>query len=106
MNEEELRKIKEELKHEIINELTRKDYVKDNTWKTIKKEFTQMFYSKGYKDTYELTTIFSGIQCVLRTSLGYRGVEMIPAEKYEEAKKVMFTLFNLYPNKEERPNKP
>lgn len=102
MTKEELKKLKEQIKHEIINEITRKDFVKDNTWRTLKKEFTQMFHSKGYKDTYEVAIMFSGIQTVLRTSLGYRSVELIPADKYDEAKKVMFTLFNLYPNKNEQ----
>ncbi len=36
MSEEEIAKLKLELKKEILNELTREEYVKDNTWKTIK----------------------------------------------------------------------
>lgn len=102
MTEDEIKKIKSELKREILNELTRKDFVKDNTWKTIKKEFEKMFYSKGYEDPYELSTIFTGIQTIIRTSMGYRGVELIPVEKYEETRQRMFILFNMYPKKSER----
>ncbi len=105
MSEEELRKLKEELKKEILNELTRKEYVKDNTWKTIKKEFEKMFYSKGYTDTHERTMIFTGIQTIIRTSMGYRSVEIIPAEQYEETKKRMYTLLNMYPNKNKKEDK-
>ena len=79
--------------------MTREEYVKDNTWKTIKNEFRQMFYSKGYTDTRELTRIFEGLQAVIRISMGYRSVELIPAEQYEETKKKMFILLNMYPNK-------
>ena len=102
MSEDEIKKIKSELKREILNELTRKDFVKDNTWKTIKKEFEKIFYCKGYKEPYELSNIFTGIQTIIRTSMGYRGVELIPAEKYEETRQRMFILFNMYPKKSER----
>lgn len=103
MSEEEIKQLKLELKKEILNELTREDYVKDNTWKTLKKEFEKMFYSKGYsKENCEMYTIFNGIQTVLRTSMGYRSVECIPAEEYDKAKKIMFTIFNFYPNKNQK----
>ena len=46
MSEEELKKLKEELKREILNEMTRKELVKDNAWKTVKQDFIKMFYSK------------------------------------------------------------
>lgn len=98
MSEEEVKKIKEDLKKEILNELTRKEYVKDNTWRTVKKEFEKMFYSKGYTDTYQLAQIFSGIQAIIRNSMGYRSVEIIPAEQYEETKKRMFILLNMFPD--------
>ena len=99
MSEEELKKLKSEIKREILNELTREEYVKDNTWRTIKKEFEKMFYSKGYTDTYQLAQIFSGIQTIIRHSMGYRSVEIIPAEQYEETKRRMFILLNMFPNK-------
>lgn len=99
MSKEEIQKIKDELKKEILNELTRKDYVKDNTWKTIKQEFEKMFYSKGYTEVHEQAIIFTGLQTIIRTSMGYRGVELIPAEKYEETRQRMFILFNMYPAK-------
>ena len=47
MSEEELKKLKQEIKREILNEMTRKELVKDNAWKTIRKEFEKMFYSKA-----------------------------------------------------------
>lgn len=99
MSEEELKKLKEELKKEILNELTREEYVKDNTWRTVKKEFKKIFYSKGYTDAHELAMIFTGIQTIIRTSMGYRSVEIIPAEQYEETKRRMFILVNMFPNK-------
>ena len=101
MSEEEIKKIKEELKKEILNELTRKEYVKDNMWRTVKNEFEKMFYSKGYTDTYQLAQIFSGIQTIIRNSMGYRSVEIIPAEQYEEVKRRMFILLNMFPDKKE-----
>lgn len=101
MSEEELKKLKADLKKEILNELTRAEYVKDNTWRTIKKEFEKMFYSKGYTDTYQLAQIFSGMQSIIRNSMGYRSVEIIPAEQYEETRRRMFILFNMFPNKKE-----
>lgn len=101
MSEEELKQLKAELKKEILNELTRAEYVKDNTWRTIKKEFEKMFYSKGYTDTYQLAQIFSGMQSIIRNSMGYRSVEIIPAEQYEETRRRMFILFNMFPNKKE-----
>lgn len=99
MTEEEIKKMKEELKKEILNEITRAEYVKDNTWRQLKREFEKMFYSKGYTDAHELAVIFTGIQTIIRTSMGYRSVEIIPAEQYEEAKRRMFILLNMYPNK-------
>ncbi len=100
MSEEDLKKLKEDLKREILNELTREEYVKDNTWRTIKKEFEKMFYAKGYTDSHDRAMIFTGIQTIIRTSMGYRSVEIIPAEQYEETRKKMFILFNMYPNKQ------
>lgn len=101
MSEEELKQLKADLKKEILNELTRAEYVKDNTWRTIKKEFEKMFYSKGYTETYQLAQIFSGMQTIIRHSMGYRSVEIIPAEQYEETRRRMFILFNMFPNKKE-----
>lgn len=101
MLEEQLKQLKADLKKEILNELTRAEYVKDNTWRTIKKEFENMFYSKGYTDTYQLSQIFSGMQTIIRHSMGYRSVEIIPAEQYEETRRRMFILFNIFPNKKE-----
>lgn len=46
MSEEELKKLKEELKREILNEMTRKELVKDNAWKTVKQEFEKCFIRK------------------------------------------------------------
>ena len=37
---------------------------------------------------------------MLRFSMGYRTIEIIPNEKYEEAKSILFKLFNLIPRKE------
>jgi hypothetical protein len=101
MSEEELKQLKADLKKEILNELTRAEYVKDNTWRIIKKEFEKMFYSKGYEDSYQLAQIFSGMQTIIRHSMGYRSVEIIPAEQYEETRRRMFILFNMFPNKKE-----
>ena len=98
MTEDEKSKIKAELKREILNELTRKEYVKDNTWKTIKKEFERMFYSKGYINGPKLSQIFAGMQTIIRSSMGYNSVDLIPAEQYEETRQRMFILFNMFPD--------
>ena len=48
MTEQELKELKAELKKEILNEITRNDFVKDNTATKLRKEFHQMLYNKGY----------------------------------------------------------
>ena len=101
MSEEELKKLKEELKREILNEMTRKELVKDNAWKTVKKEFEKMFYSKGYTETREQAKIFDAIATITRISLGYNQVQIIPAEKAEDIRQIMFKILNIFPNKKE-----
>lgn len=99
MSEEELKKLKEELKREILNEMTRKELVKDNTWKTIKEEFSKMFYSKGYTEHREQCKIFDAIATITRISLGYNQVQIIPAERAEDMRQIMFKILNIFPNK-------
>ena len=99
MSEEELKKLKEEIKRELLNELTTKEVVKDNAWKTVKKEFEKMFYSKGYTDGRELYNIFTAIATITRMSLGYRQVQIIPAEKAEDIRQIMYKVLNIFPNK-------
>lgn len=99
MSEEELKKLKSEIKREILNELTREEYVKDNTWRTIKKEFEKMFYSKGYTDGKDLYNIFTAIATITRMSLVYRQVQIIPAEKAEDIRQIMYKILNIFPNK-------
>lgn len=100
MTEEDLKKIKEEIKKEILNEITRKDFVKDNTWLTVKKDFEKMFYSKGYTDSRERTKIFDAISTITRISLGYHTVQIIPAEKAEDIRQIMYKVLNIFPKKE------
>ena len=100
MTEEELKKLKEEIKKEILNEMTSKQLVKDNAWKTAKQEFVKMFYSKGYKDHREQCKIFDAIAIITRISLGYNQVQIIPAEKAEDIRKIMYKVLNIFPNKE------
>ena len=78
MSEEELKKLKEQIKKEILNEMTRKELIKDNAWKTVKEEFSKMFYSKGYTDQREQSKIFDAIATITRISLGYNKVQIIP----------------------------
>lgn len=99
MSEEELKKLKEELKREIINEMTRKELVKDNAWKTVKKEFEKMFYSKGYTNSRELYQIFIAISTITRISLGYNQVQTIPADRAEDIRQIMYKVLNIFPNK-------
>lgn len=99
MSEEELKRIKEEIKREILNEMTTKQLIKDDTWTILKKDFKKMFYSKGYTDTRELNKIFDSISTIARLSLGYRRVQAIPAEKAEELKQIMFKILNIFPKK-------
>ena len=99
MSEEELKIIKEEIKRELLNELTEKKVVKDDIWKKLKNEFNQMFYSKGYIDKRERMKIFDGISTIARTSMGYRNVASIPIEKEEELRQIMFKILNIYPKK-------
>ena len=99
MSEEELKKVKEELKREILNEMTTKQLIKDDTWTILKKDFKKIFYSKGYTDTRELNKIFDSISTIARLSLGYRRVQAIPAEKAEELKQIMFKILNIFPKK-------
>ncbi len=99
MSEEELKRIKEEIKREILNEMTTKQLIKDDTWTILKKDFKKMFYSKGYTDTRELNKIFDSISTIARLSLGYRRVQAIPAEKAEELKQIMYKVLNIFPKK-------
>lgn len=100
MSEEELKKLKEQIKKEILNEMTRKELVKDNAWKTVKEEFSEMFYSKGYTDQRERSKIFDAIATITRISLGYNQVQIIPAEKSEDIRQIMYRILNIFPNKE------
>lgn len=99
MSEEELKNLKEELKREILNEMTTKQLVKDDTWTVLKKEFRKMFYSKGYTESRDLNKIFEAISNIARLSLGYRRVQAIPVEKTEELKQIMYKILNIFPNK-------
>lgn len=99
MSEEELKRIKEEIKREILNEMTTKQLIKDDTWTILKKDFKKMFYSKGYTDTRELNKIFDSISTIARLSLGYSRVQAIPAEKAEELKQIMYKVLNIFPKK-------
>ena len=99
MSEEELKKLKEELKREILNEMTRKELVKDNAWKTVKEEFSKIFYSKGYTDHREQCKIFDAIATITRISLGYNQVQIIPAEKAEDIRQIMYKVLNIFPNR-------
>lgn len=101
MSEEDLKKIKEELKREILNEMTSKQLVKDNAWKTVKKEFEKMFYSKGYTNSREQYQIFNAISTITRISLGYNQVQTIPAERAEDIRQIMFKILNIFPSKKE-----
>lgn len=100
MSEEELKKLKEEIKREILNEMTRKELVKDNAWKTVKQEFSKMFYSRGYTDNREQCKIFDAIAIITRISLGYNQVQIIPAEKAEDIRQIMYKVLNIFPNKQ------
>lgn len=99
MSEEELKKLKEEIKKEILNEMTRKELVKDNAWKTVKQDFIKMFYSKGYTDTREQCKIFDAIAIITRISLGYNQVQIIPVEKAEDIRNIMYKVLNIFPDK-------
>lgn len=100
MTEEELKKLKDELKRELLNELTSKQVVKDNAWKTVKQEFKKMFYSKGYTEIREQSKIFDAIATITRISLGYNQVQVIPADKTEDIRQIMFKVLNILPKKE------
>lgn len=102
MTEQELKKLKEELKREIINEMTSKQVVKDNAWKEVKHEFSKMFYAKGYIENNEQNKIFNAIATITRLSLGYNQVQIIPAEKAEDIRQIMYKILNIFPNKEAR----
>ena len=99
MSEEELKKLKQEIKREILNEMTRKELVKDNAWKTVKQDFVKMFYSKGYTEQREQSKIFDAIATITRISLGYNQVQIIPAEKAEDIRKIMYKVLNIFPDK-------
>lgn len=99
MTEKELNKLKEDIKKELLNELTTKKVIKDDIWKKLKKEFNQMFYAKGYTDNRERSKIFDAISAITRISLGYRNVQSIPVEKEIEVKDIMFKILNIFPNK-------
>lgn len=100
MPEEDLRKLKEEIKKELLNELTTKKVVQDNAWKIVKKEFKEMFYSKGYIEARDQCKIFDAISTIARLSLGYRNVQAIPAEKTEEIRQIMYKVLNIFPQKD------
>lgn len=100
MSEEELKKLKEEIKRELLNEITTKQVVKDNAWKDIKNEFEKMYYSKGYSGNPEMYKIFNACSTIVRISLGYRSVQIIPTEKVEDIRKIMYKILNIFPNKE------
>lgn len=97
MSLEEIEKLKSELKKELLNELTTKQIVKDNAWKVIKSEFEKMYYSKGYS-TYEVHQILTGISPIVRYSLGYKSVSVIPASEAENIKQIMYKIYNLIPS--------
>lgn len=100
MSEEELKKLKEEIKKDILNEMTSKQLVKDNIWKELKKEFEKMFYSKGYGiKAGEMYQIFNAMSIIVRISTGYRSVQIIPAEKVEDIRNIMYKVLNIFPNK-------
>lgn len=99
MSEGELKKLKEEIKREILNEMTTKQIIKDDTWTVLKKEFKKMFYSKGYTEPRELNKIFDSISTIARLTLGYRRVQAIPAEKTEELRQIMYKVLNIFPKK-------
>lgn len=101
MTEDDLKKLKEELKREILNEMTRKELVKDNAWKTVRQEFEKMFYSKGYTEHREQCKIFDAIATITRISLGYNQVQTIPADRTEDIRQIMFKILNIFPNKKE-----
>lgn len=100
MPQEEREKLKEELKREILNELTSKQLVKDNAWKTVKQDFFKMFYSKGYRDPREQARIFDAIATITRIALGYNQVQVIPAEKADDIRQIMYKILNIFPKKE------
>ena len=100
MSEEDLKKLKEEIKKELLNELTTKKVVQDNAWKIVKKEFKEMFYSKGYTEAREQCKIFDAISTITRLSLGYRNVQAIPTEKAEEISQIMYKVLNIFPQKD------
>lgn len=99
MSEEDLKKLKAEIKKEILNELTRKEIVKDNAWGRVKKDFVKMFYAKGYTDNAVQSRIFEAIATITRISLGYNQVQIIPAEKAEDIRQIMYKVLNIFPNK-------
>lgn len=80
--------------------MTRKELVKDNAWKTVKQEFEKMFYSKGYTDTREQYKIFNAIATIIRISLGYNQIQIIPVERAEDMRQIMFKILNIFPNKD------
>ena len=79
--------------------MTRKELVKDNAWKTIKQDLIKMFYSKGYTDTREQCKIFDAIATITRISLGYNQVQIIPAEKAEDIRNIMYKVLNIFQDK-------
>ncbi len=99
MSNEEKQRLKEEIKRELMNELVTKQIVKDNAWKEVKIEFKKMFYAKGYQDIKEQAKIFNAIATITRISLGYHHVQIIPSERVEDIRQVMYKILNLFPNK-------
>lgn len=97
MNNEELDRLKAELKKEILNELVSKQVVKENIWKVVREEYEPLLYDKGYS-TYEVAQIFSGIAVIVRYSLGYKMVALIPKSEEKNLRMILSMLINLIPN--------
>ena len=58
-----------------------------------------MFYSKGYTDRREQCKIFDAIATITRISLGYNQVQIIPAERAEDIRNIMYKVLNIFPDK-------
>ena len=62
-------------------------------------KLSKMFYSKGYTDHREQCKIFDAIATITRISLGYNQVQIIPAEKAEDIRQIMYKVLNIFPNR-------
>lgn len=58
-----------------------------------------MFYSKGYKEHREQVRIFDAIATITRIALGYNQVQLIPADKAEDIRQIMYKILNIFPEK-------